>query len=707
MMPRWRSIHPATLGKLPVPHRLPLFLTRTGWLLGLPILAPIWIGTTLYAGPGITAGIASAGEAVAQATEAGSPEPWLRVSVRGRDLVAEGEAPGPAARAAALARLEALPEPRRIVPEIGLIETVSPFAWSATRTALDRIALAGSRPAEIGRAALRTRIAAEVADETAIDDAAHAARGAPPEFPAAAAYAVARLRGLAPGATVTLTDTAVSFTGEALDVVAYDALRTALAEPPAGYTLGRVDILPARIDDFAMAVARNPGGGLVLTGAVVSEAARAEIGRLAAEIADGAEVEDRMRTARGLARGIEPDALAKFMIRLVGLMQGGGARFDGARVSVAGDAVDSQAVGEIEAVMRDARPAGIGAGTVTLAVKPLSPYRVAIRREADTVSLSGHLPDAGARDRLLAVVKPRFFRERILDRTRIADGAPPDLATALTVAVPVLASLSSGEIAVADRTLTLSGESLYREAAGRVAATLPASMPAGWSATVAVAPKNPAPTRDAEACRSEAAALVGGTGLRFPAGSGVLAPIFYPVLDRLAGLAKTCPSLRIAVAGHGDPAKPAAPPAEAKVADAAGTQGIANAPAKPIPAKSETPAKPAEAKPAAKGAATSTDRKPAPGAKDTKDSNSKDANSKDAKAKDAKSKDAKSKDAKSKDANDTKPVKDSAEAPEPDLARLRAGAVVDYLLQAGAALDQVVVADKPSDRPGIAFALLP
>ncbi|TXM73441.1 BON domain-containing protein [Methylobacterium sp. WL12] len=668
-------------------------LRSAGWLLGLPGLGLIWVGATLYAAPDIAARIAVAGETVAQATEAGSPEPWLRVSVRGRDLVAEGEAPGPAARAAALARLEALPEPRRIVPEIGLIETAAPFAWSATRTAPDRIAFSGSRPAEIGRAALRTRLAAEIPDETAIDDAAHAARGAPPDFPAAAAYAVARLRNLAAGGTATVTDLSIAFSGAALDLAAYDALRTALTDPPPGYTIGRIDIVPARADDFTMSVSRNPGGGLVLDGFVVSESARAEIGRLAGEISDGTAVTDRMRTARGLAKDVDPDALAKFLIRLVGLMQGGGARFDGARVSVAGDAVDSQAVGEIEAVMRDARPAGVGAGSVALAVKPLSPYRVAIRREADGVSLSGHLPDAEARDRLLAVVRPRFFRERIIDRTRIADGAPPDLAAALTAAVPVLASLSSGEVAVADRTLILSGTSLYREAAARVAATLPAAMPAGWTASVAVVPKNPAPTRDPETCRSAATALVGGTGLRFAPGSGALSPIFYPVLDRLAELAKTCPSLRIAVAGHGDPAKTAPP--DAKVADAAQTQGIASAAPKPEAGKAALakpePTKSGETKPAAKAVPA----KDAKGSKDTKTSN------------DAKS----SKDAKAakdtKPAKDTKAGKETAEAPEPDLPRLRAGAVVEYLLQAGAGLDQVVVADKLSERPGIAFAVLP
>ncbi len=652
-------------GSPDVPLRLPPALHRTGWLLGLSVLGLIWAGTTFYAAPGIAARVAATGEAVARATEVGSPEPWLRVSARGRDLVAEGEAPGPAARTAALARLAALPEPRRIVPQVGLVETVAPFAWSATRTEPDRIVLAGNRPAEIGRGALRARLAAELPPATALDDAAHAARGAPPDFPDAAAYAVARLRGLAPGATATLADTVLGVVGEAIDVASYDAARTALADPPQGYTLGRVDILPARVADVTLGVARSPGGRLVLSGSVPSEAARAEIGRLARAIADGAPVEDRMRTARGLAAGIEPDALARFLVRVVGLMQSGGATFDGARVSAVGDAVDAQAVGEIAALLRDARPAGVGAGTAALGVRPLSPYRVAIRREGDAVSLSGHLPDAAARERLLALVRPRFFRERILDRTRIADGAPPDLAAALGVAVPALASLAGGEIAVADRSLGLSGESLYREAAARVAETLPPSLPAGWTAMVAVRAKDAAARRDPATCRAEAAALVGGITLRFPPGSGALAPIFFPVLDGLAGLAKVCPALRIAVAGHGDPDKPAParpPEAAATVADAAGPQGPA-----PAPAARKPPEKPAMPKAAAKPADARAGPKPA-----------------------------------QKPAGET-----AAEAPEPDLPRRRAAAVVEYLLQAGAGLDQVGAADGSPERPGIAFAVLP
>ena len=52
---------------------------------------------------------------------------------------------------------------------------------------------------------------------------------------------------------------------------------------------------------------------------------------------------------------------------------------------------------------------------------------------------------------------------------------------------------------------------------------------------------------------------IAAADLRFPAGSALLAPGFYPTLDALAALAKACPSLHIAVSGPADPGKKAAP----------------------------------------------------------------------------------------------------------------------------------------------------
>lgn len=639
-------------------------LRRLGWLTGLPLLAAIVGLAGAFGLPSLERRLKGDATAVANATEEGGAEPWLRVTARGRDVVVKGEAPNPELRADALARLQRLPGLRHVVGPVGLVEEASPFVWRATRAAPNRIDLSGNRPAEIGPVALAARLAPDLPPETRLKDDATAARGAPPDFLPASTYAVEQLAGLTPGGVATLTDTILSFKGEAASIASYDALRLALAKPPEGFSLGTIEILPPTITDFRFAVARGTEG-IVLNGNVVSETSRSAIVARATETANGLPVEDRMQTARGLSAAIDPAALTGFALDLAGLLQDGTIAFADSRLSVSGATIDGQAVGEIEGLMRNKRPAGVEAGTVSLGTRPLSPYRVLIRREGDSVTLSGHMPDEGTRQRVLTALRPRFFRERIVDKLRIAQGAPPDLAAAVDAGVTALSMLANGRATITDRALQLTGESLYRESATRLAEGLPRKVPAGWRAEAAIqAPEGPV-LSDPQSCRNLFAKALEGETLRFAAGSAALRAEFYPVLDAVAALARTCPSLRIAVAGHGDPPGTQPPKVESVEAVASADPEIA----KPQPEQ-------AAKEPAA--------QKPSPG---------------------------KGAQAKAPTAKASQPVKAPAKPqsealPEPDMPRQRALAIVDYLLKAGLA-EGAVTASGPA-RPaqqGVGLAL--
>jgi OmpA-OmpF porin, OOP family len=695
----------------PVPDSSASALHRAGWLAGLPALALLWASATLYAAPRIADGIAAEGAAVAAGTATTTGEPWLRLEVRGRDLVAAGEAPDPGARAGVSARLAALDGPRRVVPEIGLVETASPFQWTATRVTAGRVALAGSRPVEIGRRALEARVTGALSPGTQLDDTARAARGAPPDFAAAAAFLAARLLGLAAGGRATLSDTVLSLSGEALDVPAYEALRAALAEPPEGFSVGRVEILPPVVAPYRFAVEKSDGG-IVLDGFTPSAADRDAALRAAAAATVGGTVDDRLAAARGLDPAIDPKSLIAFAFRLAELVQAGRVTFADGAVSVTGDAIDSQAIPDAAALMRDGRPAGIRAGPVALAARPLSPYRVAIRRTADAVTVTGHLPDAATREQVLAALRPRLFREPVIDRTRLADGAPQDLGTALAAAAPLLVNLAAGEVTVADRALTLTGESLYRESAARAPARLAEALPPGWAGRAAVAARNPAERRDPDTCRADFAAAVAGADLRFPAGAAALSPPFYPVLDSLAALSRACPTLRVAVSGPADPAK-AAVPATPAAGPAPGTTpppDAADATHAASAAKSAAPARTGQVgKDAAKDTATISGGEGATGgrpgqdhAKDGGRDGGKDPAKEPAKAARAVAKP----DPAKRGATTARSPAETSDEPPADLPRLRAQVVVEYLLQAGARPDQVSAGPAGPAGP-VAFALLP
>ncbi|SFM13824.1 BON domain-containing protein [Methylobacterium pseudosasicola] len=670
-------------------------MRRAGWLAGLPALALIWASATLYAAPQIADRIEAAGASVAAGTATATAigEPWLRLEARGRDLAAAGEAPDVGERETVLAKLAALEGPRRIVSEVGLVETASPFLWAAIRTGAARVALEGSRPVEIGRRALEARVTGALAPGTHLDDTARAARGAPPDFASAAAFLAARLSGLAKGGRAALSDTVLSLSGEALDVPAYEALRAALSDPPTGFSIGRIEILPPAVAQYRFTVEKS-ARGVLLDGFAPSAADREAALRAAAEAVPGSTVQDRLLTARGLDPAIDPKTLIAFAFKLAELIQAGTVSFSDDAVSVTGDAIDAQAIPDAAALMREGRPAGVKPGSVALTARPLSPYRVAIRRTPEAVTLTGHLPDDATRERVLAALRPRLFREPVVDRTRLADGAPPDLGTALAAAAPLVANLAVGEVAVSDRALTLTGESLYREAAARTPERLAEALPPGWTGQATIAARQPAETRDPAACRAEAAATLAGAALRFPAGGATLTPAFYPVLDALAALAKACPSLRIAISAPADPGKPKPAPGEgAPAAEAAPTQ-MASTARPDSPAATGSAPKPAakvhpepETKPAPKKAEPPKAEPAKPGA----------SNPAPAKPAGSKTPPTQKADKKSKDAVDEPPL---------DLPRLRGQAVIEYLLQAGVRPDQISAGPDAPAGP-VAFALLP
>ncbi|MGT2488744.1 hypothetical protein ACU4GA_28280 [Methylobacterium oryzae CBMB20] len=170
----------------------------------------------------------------------------------------------------------------------------------------------------------------------------------------------------------------------------------------------------------------------------------------------------------------------------------------------------------------------------------------------------------------------------------------------------------------------------------------------------------------------------------------MLTPAFYPTLDALAALAKTCPSLRVAVSGPADPAKPPATPAA----------GPAPGRARPPPSRPGSPTPPSRRSPPSRRRPRSRPRQARGAAPHAARNAAKDR---------GKAETGKAGAAKKEPAASGKAAKKTAEAPDeppPDLPRLRAQAVVEYLLQAGARPDQVTAGPDGPAGP-VVFALLP
>lgn len=647
---------------------------RLGWLIGMPVLALLWAAAMSVVGPDFSDSVAEKGAAIARETRETGREPWLRIESAGRDLLALGEAPNADLRSAALQRLRAIPGLRRLDDRTSLIEPASPFVLSATLQADSTVAIGGVRPAETGAATFGQRLSAALPESVTLRDRSRAAYGAPPGFLAAAEFAVARLRDYKPGAVATVSDTTLSFAGDALDPTAGERLRAAFAAPPLGFGMGKVAAPPPTLDMFRFAIERKPDGGFRLSGHVASEAARTEILGLLQQGAPGSAVEDGLQVARGVPASIDPSALGRFSVRLALLLRSGIVETHRTALSVSGSALDAHAASEIETATRNERLGAIAIGSVSLKDEPISPYRVTIRREEGALHLGGHLPNEAARDALRTVLRSRFFDETVTDRTRIAEGGPDNLDRALVAGIGSLATLASGEIIVSDTSLRLEGESLYPASAEALAVTLPRSMPKGWSAAVAVKPLEATELHDAATCTSRLSDRISAHRLLFAPGSSELKPEFYPHLDAVAALMKICPTHRIEVTGY---------------ADAPGT------PATPFPdlavATREKPSKPPE-NPAAKTAGDKDKTKAmAPKANAEKAVTAKSNGSKADVSNTSVVKENAAKPEAGAAAAPVAPTLPAAIVPEPalDLQQMRALAIVEYLQNAGVPADRV------------------
>jgi hypothetical protein len=120
------------------------------------------------------------------------------------------------------------------------------------------------------------------------------------------------------------------------------------------------------------------------------------------------------------------------------------------------------------------------------AVAPDGPYRLSVRREAGALVLAGSVPDAAAREEIAALARERFFQERIVDETRLANGAPPRFLSAARFALDQLSQLASGEAVIAGASLRLEGEALYAQLAEEVEGKVKRKPPAGFKGSAEI-----------------------------------------------------------------------------------------------------------------------------------------------------------------------------------------------------------------------------
>jgi OOP family OmpA-OmpF porin len=452
------------------------------WFGGLAAAMAVWAGASLYLQTTVEADlIAGARDALGSVAQS-----WAKVTVRGRDVEIEGEAPSSADKQRVFAALKRVAGVRLIRDATTVLPDSDRFAWSATRTR-DRVLLSGFA-SEDDRAPVLDEVRrlfpkAEVVDRTRI------AGGAPEGFPAVAAVALRQLARL-PDGEVALDGRTVAVRGSAPDVGAYAAIRAARSDLPAGFGLDLSGLAPAPARPFVLSVASD-GDALVLSGFAPSEAAHGALLRAVAEARPSAKVTDNLRIATGLPPGMDFGAAARFALASVADLKSGTVTITDGMFEVHGAALDKQGVVDIAARARDRLPTGMRAGKLSLTADPVERYRFVAKRTGDGLELSGHYPDAQTRDAVAGVVEQLYF-EGVDDKLRLGDGAPRGFAAAVTFGLQQLSQLAAGEVAIEAGAIRITGETAYPQLASLLRDRIPKAAPAGFRAAADINADPPA-----------------------------------------------------------------------------------------------------------------------------------------------------------------------------------------------------------------------
>ena len=216
-------------------------------------------------------------------------------------LALSGEASSPANFAAlALAATQVPAGVNFTAPAVRAAE-VTPFAWSATRTA-EGVALSGYAPSAGAKERILAAANAAFPGLT-VTDRMLVARGAPAGIEVATGFALAELAKIASG-TISIRDTAVAVSGEAANAADWKVAVAGLAAVPAGFTLIEGSVLPPMVEVPTWSATRT-GNSVTLAGSVASLEQQAAIADAAKLAMPGVEVIDQMQVARGTNGDLE------------------------------------------------------------------------------------------------------------------------------------------------------------------------------------------------------------------------------------------------------------------------------------------------------------------------------------------------------------------------------------------------------------------
>jgi OmpA-OmpF porin, OOP family len=262
----------------------------------------------------------------------------------------------------------------------------------------------------------------------------------------------------------------------------------------------------------------------------------------------GVEVADQMNLARGAPANFDNAAL--LLIGQIGKLKDGKITLSDTSVTLSGMARDLGGREAIAAALENL-PEGFAVKANDIQAPP---YIFQANKDpvAQTLTLSGYVPDGKVRAALVTAADRRFFDEKVVDNLKASVGAPQGFAGAVVPALGALSRLSTGTLVVSDREVKLSGDALYDVAAAEIRAGLPKDLPQGFQVNADISVKPASAPVDATVCQQLFKDLLDKGKIHFSPGRATIDPDSAGLLDRLIETALRCPTANIEISGHTD-----------------------------------------------------------------------------------------------------------------------------------------------------------
>lgn len=476
---------------------------------------------------------------------------WAQVLIKGRDLTLTGLAPDEESRKDALSIVRDVYGVRDVSDASVLLPEEKPYRLSAEKTP-SGIVLSGFVPNESARSDIISTLTG-LLPGIALSDQMNLARGAPTGLVSLAGYGLSVFSWFSTG-SMSITDRTMHITGQALNPEDHEAALAALSlVPPSAGIVNSVEITPASaVGEYSWS-ATKAADGVVVSGYVPDGEIRETIMARAGSIDGDRGADDRMQFASGVPDGVDWMAAAETALSVLGKMSAGTVTVTQARLDVSGEASDVEAFRSIQDILSDSLPGGLTLGTADLGLAHGASYAWTARLSGSELQVSGFVPDAAFRTRIVELARLKFGSIDINDTLEIAPGAPDGFEEAAITALQALSRLDEAEASIADGTVSISGSALNEAGSRQVARLMAEELPAGFSGEATVSPGNDGGDElNPETCQAELNRVTASNTILFETGEAAIQDHSYGFLDRIARIAQQCGQTRLEISGHTD-----------------------------------------------------------------------------------------------------------------------------------------------------------